>query len=121
MSPRLVVVCEKQSFLTASLEREFANSEDVNFRWTAYFDDLFQYVENHHCDLVIIDTAQLDANSISRFSSISQKLQVLAIAPDEDYEFEYLLREVGVTSVIPSGTEIDRISRVVTKILITDE
>lgn len=121
MSPWHVVVCEKQSFLTASLEREFANIEDIIFRWTAYVDDLFQYIETHHCDLVVINTEQLDANSISRFTDISQKLRVLAIAPSEDHEFEDLLRELGVTSVLSSGTQIDRISRVVTKILSTDE
>jgi hypothetical protein len=121
MSPRHVVVCEKQSFLTASLERECANSGDVIFRWTAYINDFFQYVEAHHCDLAIIDTEQLDAESISRFADISQKLSVLAIAPSEDHEFADLLRELGVTSVLPYGTPADRISKVITKMISSGE
>ncbi len=121
MNPRHIVVCEKQSFLTASLERAFANSGDVSFRWTAYVDDFFQYVETHHCDLAIINAEQLDANSISHFSSISRKTRVMAVALSEDYELEDLLRELGVTSVLPSEDQIDRITRVVTKILSADE
>ena len=121
MGDRHVIVCEKQSFLTASLEREFGNSRQIRFRWVAYLDDFFRHMETDEYNLAIVDAELLNSESITRLSTVTEQRPVLAMVPAEDFEFEDFLREQGVTSVLPNGTAIHRIAQVVTKILFAGE
>lgn len=105
MQPHHIAICEKQSYLTASLEREYLQAADLNFRWLPYFDDFFHHLENNACELAIIDCPHLSQDQLDRIAVISKQTSLIAFAPGEDFEFECLLRELGVTSVVPQGID----------------
>ncbi|MBT5017625.1 MAG: hypothetical protein HON04_02645 [Planctomicrobium sp.] len=103
MQPHHIAIYEEQSYLTASLEREYLQAADLNFRWFPYLDDFFQHLENNACEIAILDCPQFSQEQLPRIAVLSKRICLIVIAPTEDFEFECLLRELGVTSVLPQG------------------
>ncbi|WP_417850360.1 hypothetical protein [Thalassoglobus sp.] len=121
MSVRPIAVCEKKSFLTASLEREFAADREITFRWFPYVDDLLSHLRLHPYEIAIVDFSQIDSQSLTQLANFSCQLQLMVTCPKGDFDFECLLREVGVTSVIPVGTNANQIAQTIKKMIARDK
>ena len=119
MTPQHVVVLERESALTAELERAFLESPEITFRWIPYLIDLTPYLEIHHCDLVIADCSKPDKSLLTQLGDLCLKHRFLVTIPDNELSFELLLRELGVVSVFPAQFETAKLIRSVKKLLST--
>ncbi len=121
MTVRQIAICEKNSFLTATLEREFASDVQISFRWFPYIQDLLKHLQSISCELAIVDSHQLDSQSLIALANLSLHVRLILTCPGEDFEFECLLRELGATSVIPIGEEVKHIVKTVSKLIHRNE
>lgn len=118
MAAHLVAICEKQSALTAQLERDFAAQPEVKFRWLPYWGEFVHFVGSQECHFGIVESAQLEPQAAIKLTETATHLQLMAITPPEDFEFECLLREMGLVHVIPADAGIARIAHGVRKALL---
>ncbi|QDT34108.1 hypothetical protein [Thalassoglobus polymorphus] len=121
MSTRTIAVCEKKSFLTASLEREFATDREITFRWFPYVDDLLSHLSRHSYEIAIVDFSQVDSQSLTQLANFACQLQLMVTCPKDDFDFECLLREIGVKSVIPVGTNAKQVAQTIQKMIARPE
>ena len=99
MPQQRVVVCEPQSLLTASLEREFLNDSEVTFRWFADTRSCLESLSRQPPDLVLMHCDQLKQVELEQLKVICTSMKVIAFTEHDDFEYEALLREVGAVSV----------------------
>lgn len=99
MSKQHIVVCEPQSLLTASLEREFLIDSEVTFRWFADTRSCLKSLTERPADLVLMHCDQLKQVELEQLKTICTSMKVIAFTENDDFEYEALLREIGAASV----------------------
>lgn len=105
MTVQQVVVCERESYLTAALERHFLGEDWIQFRWTPYPVDFFRLITDARYQLGLLNCPELSQTDLEQLASLAPGFPLLALAPEADFEFEALLRELGVQAILPENVE----------------
>lgn len=114
---RNIAICETQAYLTATLEREFVATPEISFRWFPYAEDFFRQVGNSGYDIAIVACEKISQEQMLVLRRITSSTTVLAIIPNDDFEFECLLREIGCVSVLVKSTGFPKIIDVFRQLL----
>lgn len=100
-SVRRLIVHEKNSHWTATLEREWFGIRPAQIRWRPYQQELQAEFHDHDLALLILEPDEPALELLAKLQAITSQTRIVCFIEEENKDWELIARELGVKAILP--------------------
>ncbi|WP_437229938.1 hypothetical protein SH661x_001699 [Planctomicrobium sp. SH661] len=115
-----ILVHEQVSHWTAELERAFADTPQIVFRWRPYQTELLEELSLAQGLLLVVDGDDASLELIRTIHAKAASTPMVCIVSESNSNWEWLARELGATCVLSETTEKWRVAHSLQRLLQAD-